>query len=75
MKVTSVRFDSDTLVKLEQISHSSNVDLTTIIRQVVRVGLDISLKVSRSPLEKVPRSWRTPELLFLSEVIRQQGEP
>lgn len=74
MKVTSIRFDPKILEKLERISASSNVDLTTIIRQVVFVGLDISAKTSRVPLEKVPQEWRTPELLFLSEVIRQRDK-
>jgi hypothetical protein len=74
MKVTSIRFDPKILEKLEGISASSNVDLTTIIRHVVFVGLDISGKVSRVPLEKVPQEWRTPELLFLSEVIRQRDK-
>ena len=74
MKVTSIRFDQATLNELEQISIRANVDLTSVIRQVTHIGLDLSKKVARAPLSEVPQKWRTPGLLFISEVIRQQDK-
>ena len=70
MKVTSIRLDPPVLKKLEKISNNLSVDLTTIIKQTIKVGLDVSEKVSKSPLDKVPQKWRSPELLYLSEGLR-----
>lgn len=70
MKVTSIRLEPKTLVKLEKVSENLSQDLTTTIRQTIRVGLDVSEKTSRYPLEEIPQKWRSPELLFLSEGLR-----
>lgn len=70
MKVTSIRLEPETLKILEKVSENLSQDLTTTIRQTIRVGLDVSEKTSKFPLEQIPQNWRSPELLFLSEGMR-----
>ena len=70
MKVTSIRLEPETLKTLEKVSENLSQDLTTTIRQTIRVGLDVCDKTSKFPLEKIPQDWRSPELLYLSEGLR-----
>lgn len=74
MKVTSIRLEPETLKKLEKVSGNLSQDLTTTIRQIIRVGLNVSEKTSRFPLDQIPQKWRSPELLFLSEGMRNSFE-
>ena len=46
------------------------MDLTTTLRMLLRVALDVTEKTSKIPISKIPEEIRSPEFMFLREVNR-----
>lgn len=70
MKVLSLRLPDLKLKKIQAISSSTDLDLTSTIRMLLNVALDVAEKSSRIPISKIPEEIRSPEFMFLREVNR-----
>ena len=70
MKVLSLRLPEMKLKKIQSISNITDMDLTTTLRMLLRVALDVSEKTSEIPISKIPEEIRSPEFMFLREVHR-----
>jgi hypothetical protein len=70
MKVLSLRLPDLKLKKIQSISDKTDMDLTTTLRMLLRVALDVAEKTSKIPISKIPEEIRSPEFMFLREVHR-----
>ena len=58
------------LQKIQAISTETDMDLTTTLRMLIQVALDVAEKSPKVPISKIPEEFRSPEFMFLREVHR-----
>ena len=70
MKVLSLRLPDLKLKRIQAISNETDMDVTTTLRMLLRVALDVAEKSPKVPISKIPEEIRSPDFMFLREVHR-----
>lgn len=70
MKVLSLRLPDLKLKRIQAISDKTEMDLTTTLRMLLRVALDVAERSPKIPISKIPEEIRSPDFMFLREVHR-----
>jgi len=70
MKVLSLRLPEEKLKKIQAVSDKTDMDLTSSLRMLIHISLDITEKGAKIPLKQIPEDFRSPEFMFMREVFR-----